>query len=106
MRVTTLAVLFASACRTDGLKAVNTALVADTAGLEDTGAPVDFVTGVLLRVWITGVLGSFVLSWIGCLFWIIDSCMIFGQERRCLHDHIASTRVVEVPGRRGRGSSG
>ncbi len=41
MRVTTLAVLFASACRTDGLKAVDTALVADTAGLEDTGAPVD-----------------------------------------------------------------
>ena len=74
--------------------------------VKDTGAPVDFVTGVLLRAWITGVLGSLILSWIGCLFWIIDSCMIFGQERRCLHDHIASTRVVEVPGRRGRRSTG
>ncbi len=74
--------------------------------VKDTGAPVDFVTGVLLRSWITGVLGSFVLSWIGCMFWVIDSCMIFGQERRCLHDHIASTRVVEVPGRRGRPSNG
>jgi uncharacterized RDD family membrane protein YckC len=73
--------------------------------VKDTGTPVNFVSGVLLRNWITGVLGSLLLSWIGCLFWVIDSCMIFGQERRCLHDHIASTRVVEVPGRRGRPSA-
>jgi len=28
--------------------------------------------------------------------------MIFGQERRCLHDHIASTRVIEVRRKRVR----
>lgn len=28
--------------------------------------------------------------------WLIDSLMIFGSTRRCLHDHIAGTHVVNV----------
>lgn len=30
------------------------------------------------------------------LFWIIDVLVIFGPERRCLHDLIAGTKVVET----------
>ena len=68
-----------------------------------TGAPVDFVSGVILRTWITGFLEK--LSWLGCLFFIVDACLIFGQDRRCMHDHIASTRVVLVPDRPSSGAS-
>jgi len=32
----------------------------------------------------------------GGLFWIVDVCLIFGEERRCLHDYIAGTKVVRA----------
>jgi len=32
--------------------------------VKEDGKPVDFVRGVILRNWITGVLGSFMLSWL------------------------------------------
>jgi len=33
---------------------------------------------------------------LGGLFWLIDVSFIFGAERRCLHDYIASTKVVKI----------
>ncbi|MBI4625341.1 MAG: RDD family protein [Verrucomicrobia bacterium] len=33
---------------------------------------------------------------LGGLFWLVDVCFIFGDERRCVHDYIAGTRVVNV----------
>ena len=39
--------------------------------IRNTGAPVDFVSGVILRTWISGFLEK--LSWLGCLFFIVDS---------------------------------
>jgi uncharacterized RDD family membrane protein YckC len=33
---------------------------------------------------------------IGALLNLIDALMIFGSERRCLHDRIASTKVIRV----------
>ncbi|KAB2642262.1 MAG: RDD family protein [Verrucomicrobia bacterium] len=33
---------------------------------------------------------------LGGLFWLIDVCFIFGEERRCVHDYIAGTRVVKA----------
>jgi uncharacterized RDD family membrane protein YckC len=33
---------------------------------------------------------------LGGLFWLVDTCFIFGDERRCLHDLIADTKVVKI----------
>nr|WP_255216402.1 RDD family protein [Pseudenhygromyxa sp. WMMC2535] len=56
------------------------------------GSPVDFVHGVLLRSWVMGLLGQ--IPFAGGIIGLVDVLMIFGDERRCLHDHIASTKVV------------
>ena len=56
------------------------------------GSPVDFVSGVVLREMI--VAGAAFIPYIGGLINIIDSLMIFGEARRCLHDQIAGTQVV------------
>jgi uncharacterized RDD family membrane protein YckC len=34
------------------------------------------------------------VPFVGPLYGLVDSLMIFGEERRCLHDRIAGTRVV------------
>ncbi len=57
--------------------------------------PLDFVHGVVLRYWLTGVLGM--IPTIGGLFGLVNALFIFGEERRCLHDHIAGTKVVMKP---------
>lgn len=62
------------------------------------GSAVDFVSGVLLRNWVLsmvqGVLGTFCLGWVIPL---ADGLAIFfGDRRQCLHDHIASTVVVDA----------
>jgi uncharacterized RDD family membrane protein YckC len=59
------------------------------------GSSVDFVSGVILRSWITGLMG--VIPYIGSFIGLIDALMIFGSEQRCLHDQIASTKVIVVP---------
>ncbi len=33
---------------------------------------------------------------LGLLFWIVDSCFIFRNDHRCLHDLIAGTKVVRI----------
>jgi uncharacterized RDD family membrane protein YckC len=61
------------------------------------GSPVDFVSAVLLRSW-----AMFGLTFVGTMFVIggalplIDVLLIFGDERRCLHDHLAGTRVIRA----------
>lgn len=58
------------------------------------GSPVGFVHVILLR--------SFVLQLIGCIPFVggfvglIDPLLIFREDRRCLHDLIADTIVVEA----------
>jgi len=37
------------------------------------------------------------LPYIGDVLSMVDVLFIFRQDRRCIHDHIAGTRVVEVP---------
>ena len=56
------------------------------------GAPVDFVSGVVMREWIVGALGF--VPYLGALLSLVDDIMIFGEERRCLHDLIAGTKVI------------
>lgn len=54
----------------------------------DDGNP-GFIKAVLLRIFVNGLLGFIPF------YGIVDVCFIFGDERRCIHDLIAGTRVVE-----------
>lgn len=56
--------------------------------------PAGFVHGWLLRNFVCGIIRF--IPWIGFLFFLVDSCMIFTNERRCVHDMIAGTQVVKV----------
>lgn len=58
------------------------------------GTPVDFVSGVILRNWVYQLIGM--IPYIGGCIQMVGWLMIFSEDRRCLHDHIASTVVVEV----------
>ena len=82
-------VLISTTGQSLGKKAVGTRIV------KLNGEPVDFVSGVLLRVWIlnfvTGILNQCCLGWIVTL---VDCLFIFQPDRRCLHDHLAGTKVI------------
>src|SRR5262249_29420115 len=56
------------------------------------GSDIDFVSGVILRSWVVQAAGF--LPVIGGFVGLIDAVMIFGEERRCLHDMIAGTKVI------------
>jgi uncharacterized RDD family membrane protein YckC len=58
----------------------------------EDGGPVGFVKGVVLRSWILMVVAW--IPYVGGLIRIIDALVIFGEERRCMHDLIAGTKVV------------
>ena len=63
------------------------------------GSPVDFVRGVILRSWVPGiVIGIGSQCCLGWALSLVDVLMVFGVDRRCLHDHIADTRVVTADG--------
>lgn len=59
------------------------------------GSDVDFVSGVILRNWIIAFLSNIPYG-VGSCISLVNCLMIFGEEQRCLHDQIASTRVIEV----------
>jgi uncharacterized RDD family membrane protein YckC len=60
------------------------------------GSPVNFVSGVVLRSWVLFPLQ--LIPYVGNLIGLVDAVMIFGQDRRCLHDRIAGTKVVTLRG--------
>jgi len=62
--------------------------------VKTTGEDVDFVSGVLLRSWVPFFIG--LIPGVGHIFGLVDPLMIFGEEHRCLHDRIASTKVISV----------
>jgi uncharacterized RDD family membrane protein YckC len=53
---------------------------------EDNGG---FFTNVFKRTIVSGLLN------LVPLYWVIDSLLIFRQDRRCIHDLIAGTHVVK-----------
>lgn len=63
--------------------------------VKNDGSEVDFVSAVVLRNWILGIAQS-CLSYFGFCVFLLDSLIIFSEDQRTLHDHIASTRVIEV----------
>jgi uncharacterized RDD family membrane protein YckC len=59
------------------------------------GSDVDFVTGVILRNWVYALIGV-IPGGIGGCIQFLGYLAIFAEDQRCLHDHIASTRVIEA----------
>lgn len=57
------------------------------------GTPAGFVRAAVLRLFVPGLISMIPL--IGSLFSIVDVCFIFREDRRCLHDLIAGTKVVK-----------
>lgn len=53
-----------------------------------------FLHAFFLRGVIPGMIEQIPL--LGGLFWLVDVGFIFGEERRCLHDYLAGTKVVRV----------
>jgi uncharacterized RDD family membrane protein YckC len=64
----------------------------------DTGGPAGFMRGVILRfslpVTLVIVLNGFFLF--GFVFLLIDYAFMFREDRRCLHDLMAGTKVVKA----------
>lgn len=58
------------------------------------GSDVGFVRGVILRVWVMGLLQA--VPFVGSIIPLVDALMIFGEEHRCMHDQIAGTRVISI----------
>lgn len=56
---------------------------------EQPGGP---VRAFLLRAFLPTLIE--VIPLLGFLFWVVDSCFIFREDRRCIHDLIAGTKVV------------
>jgi uncharacterized RDD family membrane protein YckC len=36
------------------------------------------------------------IPFLGFVFWLVDTCFIFREDRRCIHDLMAGTRVVKL----------
>jgi uncharacterized RDD family membrane protein YckC len=58
------------------------------------GSRAGFVHAVALRGFVPGLISM--LPWIGNIFSIVNICFIFREDRRCLHDLIAGTKVVKA----------
>jgi uncharacterized RDD family membrane protein YckC len=56
------------------------------------GSPCGFVHGVVLRSWVMALIGQ--VPFVGAVVGLVDPLLIFGDERRCLHDLIAGTKVI------------
>jgi len=60
----------------------------------NTGKPAGLVNTLVLRLVVNGIIGA--IPCIGLIYSIVDICFIFREDRRCIHDLIASTRVVDI----------
>ena len=60
----------------------------------ETNEPAGFVKIFLLRGVVNGLIGA--IPCIGPIYSLVDICVIFGEEHRCLHDQIAGTYVVDI----------
>ena len=58
------------------------------------GSQPGFVHAVLLRMMVNGLPPA--IPMVGRLYTLVDLLFIFSADRRCLHDRIAGTRVVQA----------
>lgn len=59
------------------------------ANMLDEGVP-DLYRGVIVRLWFRALL------WVVPGYALLDGMLIFNQDRRCLQDYLAATRVIKV----------
>ena len=62
----------------------------------ETGERADFVSSFLMRAVVNGIISS--IPCIGAIYSLVDICFIFREDRRCIHDLIAKTMVVDISG--------
>lgn len=74
--------------QTIGKLAMGTRIVDMEGKLPDAGKSIG------LRYVVVNLIGS--IPFVGGLFTLVDCLFVFAKDRRCLHDHIAGTRVVEA----------
>lgn len=60
-----------------------------------TGRPATWERAWLLRTFVNNLPGM--IPCLGLLYFLVDACFIFRDDRRCLHDLIAGTQVGTVP---------
>lgn len=63
----------------------------------ETGQPADFVHCAVLRILINSLIGS--IPCVGGIYSLVDIFYIFREDRRCIHDLIASTTVIDISNR-------
>lgn len=59
---------------------------------EDEGNP-GFVKVFLLRAFVNGLFGA--VPFVGGIYSLVDICFIFRDDKRCIHDLLAGTKVVQ-----------
>lgn len=60
----------------------------------NTGVRSDFVQCFLLRSLLNGVIGA--VPCLGMIYGIVDVCFIFREDKRCIHDLLAKTCVIDI----------
>lgn len=63
----------------------------------ETGKPAEVLATVVLRTIVNGLIAN--LPCIGVIYGFVDVFFIFRDDRRCLHDLLASTTVVDISDR-------
>ena len=66
----------------------------DIAIVRTDGSRMGLLRYIFIRVLPVGLLGA--IPYVGWLVSLIDPLLIFGKDRRCLHDLIADTIVVDI----------
>jgi uncharacterized RDD family membrane protein YckC len=61
------------------------------------GQPAGFVKSFVIRLFANGLIGG--IPCIGLIYTIVDICFIFREDRRCVHDLLASTVVLDIENR-------
>jgi uncharacterized RDD family membrane protein YckC len=62
-------------------------------------ARTDGSRATLARIfWLRYLVNSLIMwvPFLGSLYFLVDSCVIFGEQRRCVHDYIADTIVIRA----------
>jgi len=58
------------------------------------GSPPGFLYGVVMRAWLFWAASA--IPGIGSAIGLVDALLVFRADRRCLHDQVAGTRVIQI----------
>jgi uncharacterized RDD family membrane protein YckC len=63
----------------------------------ETGQPADFVKAAVLRILVNSIICS--IPCVGAIYSLVDIFFIFREDRRCIHDLLAGTTVIDISNR-------